>query len=75
MEARRLGAPPAILRRMVGNVAIDAAVGAVPLFGDAFDVFFKANIRNMALLRSHVADLRSRHAKPVPAARTDRRSR
>ena len=75
MEARRLGAPPDILRRMVGNVAIDAAVGAVPLLGDAFDVFFKANIRNMALLRSHIADLRSRHAKPVHAARTDRKSR
>jgi hypothetical protein len=75
MEARRLGAPPDLIRRMVGNVAIDAAVGAVPLLGDAFDVFFKANIRNMALLRSHLADLRSHHAKNVSASGTHGRVR
>jgi hypothetical protein len=30
-------------------------VGAVPLAGDAFDVFFRANRRNVALLRKHFA--------------------
>jgi hypothetical protein len=68
LEARRIGAPPDILRRMVGNVAVDAAIGAVPVLGDAFDVYFKANKRNMALLRTHLADLRSRDAKVVSAA-------
>jgi hypothetical protein len=75
LEARRLGAPPDMLSRMVGNVAVDAAIGAVPVLGDAFDVFFKANKRNMALLRTHMADLRSRDAKVVSTARSDRRAR
>jgi hypothetical protein len=65
LEARRLGAPPELLTRMAANVAIDAAFGAVPVLGDVFDVFYKANKRNMAHLRSHIADLRSRHARIV----------
>lgn len=36
---------------MLGNVALDGVVGMVPLAGDAFDVMFKANIRNMRLMR------------------------
>jgi hypothetical protein len=50
-EARALGAPWHLTARMLGNVAIDGVVGAVPLVGDAFDVMFKANIRNMRMLR------------------------
>jgi hypothetical protein len=64
-EARRLGAPPALLRRMVVNVGLDSVVGAVPLLGDVFDVVFKANKRNMALLRGHLAEVRSRRLKVV----------
>ena len=65
LEARRLGAPASLLTRMAANVAADAAVGTVPLLGDVFDVFFKANRRNFALLREHITDLRSRNAKIV----------
>lgn len=50
-EARALGAPWHLTTRMLGNVAIDGVVGAVPLVGDAFDVAFRANTRNMKLLR------------------------
>jgi uncharacterized protein DUF4112 len=50
-EARALGAPWHVTARMLGNVALDGAVGMVPLFGDAFDVMFRANVRNMRLLR------------------------
>jgi hypothetical protein len=50
-EARVLGAPRHLVARMLANVAIDGAVGAVPLVGDAFDVAFKANVRNIRLLR------------------------
>jgi Domain of unknown function (DUF4112) len=53
-EARQLGAPMHLLLRMVGNIALDGAVGAVPIVGDAFDVMFRANRRNMALLRDHI---------------------
>ena len=53
-EARALGAPRLLVARMVANVALDGVVGAVPLVGDAFDVAFRANRRNMALLRDHL---------------------
>jgi hypothetical protein len=50
-EARALGAPWHLTMRMLGNVALDGVVGAVPLIGDAFDVMFRANVRNVKLLR------------------------
>ena len=50
-EARALGAPWYITARMLGNVAVDGVVGLVPLAGDAFDVMFRANMRNVRLLR------------------------
>ena len=40
---------------MLVNVALDGVVGAVPFLGDAFDVMWRANRRNMALLQSHLA--------------------
>ena len=46
----RLGAPPAVIGRMLGNVAVDALLGAVPLLGDLFDAGWKANRRNRILL-------------------------
>ncbi|WP_082173563.1 DUF4112 domain-containing protein [Methylobacterium platani] len=53
-EARRLGAPRWLIARMAANVAIDGVVGAVPLIGDLFDAAFKANRRNVQLLRNHL---------------------
>jgi hypothetical protein len=53
-EARALGAPRWLIGRMLVNVALDGVVGAVPLVGDAFDVAFRANRRNLALLREHL---------------------
>lgn len=50
-EARALGAPWHVTARMLGNVAVDGVVGLVPLAGDAFDVLFRANMRNVRLLR------------------------
>jgi hypothetical protein len=40
---------------MLGNLALDAATGAVPLLGDLFDMGWKANARNLALLETYVA--------------------
>ena len=48
--AARLGAPPALLARMAGNAALDALAGTVPLLGDLFDIGWRANSRNVALL-------------------------
>jgi Domain of unknown function (DUF4112) len=53
-EAHRLGVPRHLLARMIGNVAIDGLFGAVPLVGDLFDVMWRANKRNMRLLRQHL---------------------
>lgn len=50
-EAKRLGAPRWLIGRMALNVAFDGAVGVVPLAGDLFDAAFKANRRNVRLLR------------------------
>jgi len=50
-EARALGAPWHITARMLANVAVDGVVGMVPLAGDAFDVMFRANVRNVKMLK------------------------
>ena len=47
--------PRLLLARMLVNVMLEGAVGAVPVAGDAFDVLFRANRRNVALLREHFA--------------------
>lgn len=49
-QAHELGASIGLVARMLGNIAVDFVVGAVPLLGDLFDVRFKANRRNVALL-------------------------
>jgi hypothetical protein len=53
-EARRLGVSGFTMARMIGNSAIDTVVGIVPFVGDAFDVVFRANMKNLALLRAHL---------------------
>jgi hypothetical protein len=53
-EARQLGLPRWKIARMIGNVAVDTALGVVPLAGDVFDVFFKANERNMRIIHDHL---------------------
>lgn len=58
-EARALGAPWHLTARMLGNVAVDGVVGLVPVAGDAFDVMFKANMRNVRLLRRWIEKQRA----------------
>ena len=54
LQASRLGAPKSVVTRMIANVALDTLVGWVPILGDLFDVAWKSNLRNVALLESHV---------------------
>ncbi len=56
ITAGQLGASPWLLLRMFGNLALDAVLGAVPFLGDAFDLGWKANARNLKLLEAHVAN-------------------
>jgi hypothetical protein len=44
------GVPSPVLARMVANVAIEVVVGSVPVMGDVFDIAWRANRRNYALL-------------------------
>lgn len=53
--AAKLQVPRIVLVRMSSNMAINAIVGAVPLVGDAFSVWFRSNVRNAELLRRHAA--------------------
>lgn len=48
--------PKRVAARMVGNVLLDIAVGAIPLLGDLFDVVFKANTANLKLLEPYQAN-------------------
>jgi hypothetical protein len=54
LEAARLGAGPAVVMRMLLNVAIETVVGAVPILGDLFDAGWKANARNVRLLHQAI---------------------
>ena len=56
VTAARLGAAPVVVGRMLLNVAVDALLGSAPLLGDVFDVAFKANRRNFALVEEHLHD-------------------
>jgi hypothetical protein len=65
-EAYQLGAPGHVIARMLGNVALDGVFGAVPLVGDAFDVLWRANRRNMRLLREWLKREEDEHtARPL----------
>ena len=55
-EALRHGAPPRVLTRMGLNIAADTMLGAIPVVGFLFDMAFKANRRNLELLRTHLAE-------------------
>jgi hypothetical protein len=61
-SARALGASPQAIRRMIYNVALDSVVGAIPIAGTVFDVFFKANLRNVQLLMDEIRTTRGLHA-------------
>lgn len=53
-EARKLGLPKEKIARMLANIGVEAAAGAVPLIGNLFDMGFKANLRNIAIIEEHL---------------------
>ena len=58
-EASKLGIRKWILLRMVGNVAIETFLGIIPVVGDGFDAFWKANVRNLRLIELHYSPSRN----------------
>jgi hypothetical protein len=57
--AIRRRTPGAAVARMLLNIGIDTAVGAVPIVGDLFDFAWKANRKNLELLRARPSGSRS----------------
>ena len=55
VRARAIGLPPSVVLRMAANVGVDLAVGSIPVAGDLFDFGFKANRRNVDLLKRELA--------------------
>ena len=53
-EARNLGMSRWQQARMGANVVIDTAIGAIPLLGDAADVLFRSNTRNLKIILRHI---------------------
>lgn len=53
-RASRMGLPRIVVTRMLVVSALDFVIGSIPIAGDAFDLWFKANTRNLALLRRHL---------------------
>ena len=45
-----------VLGRMMLNLAVDLAIGAIPFLGDIFDLAFRSNSKNLALFRKHALD-------------------
>lgn len=55
-KAYSLGVRKRTLVRMGFNVGLDFFLGSIPLAGDVFDLFYKANRRNFAILRKELTD-------------------
>ena len=51
----RYGVPKITLLRMAFNIGLDYVVGTIPFIGDAFDFVWKANKKNMDLIRTRAA--------------------
>ena len=66
------GVPRPTLARMLANVAIETVIGTVPILGDAFDVAWKANRRNFALLQRSLGERTSDAGSWTGASNTTR---
>ena len=64
-EAIRANVPGPVVQRMFWNVAVDLIIGVVPVAGDVFDLFWKAGVRNLALLEQY----HDEPARVTPATR------
>lgn len=58
LKSARYGLPRVVMIRMAVNVLLNAAIGAIPVAGDLFSFWFKANQINYQLLQKHAAPRR-----------------
>src|SRR6185295_15206001 len=50
----QLGVPKVVLARMGINIAINTALGAIPILGDIISIWFRSNVRNIELLQRYL---------------------
>lgn len=65
-RGHRMGIGRRHIARMVANSAADYVMGLVPVIGDLFDVGFKANLRNVAILREQLGARKQTHSSTQP---------
>ena len=58
--AAQFNIPKIVLLRMGLNIGINSLIGAIPIFGDIFSIWFRSNIKNVQLLERYAADTRRR---------------
>ncbi|ABC28877.1 conserved hypothetical protein [Hahella chejuensis KCTC 2396] len=64
-QAWRIKAPKRLLLRMLANIGVEVLGGAAPLIGDVFDIYWKANQRNMDMLAVYL----EKQIMPAPPKR------
>jgi hypothetical protein len=57
--AAQLHVPKIVLVRMSVNIALNGAIGSIPLLGDVFSIWFQSNVKNVELLERHVEEERT----------------
>lgn len=57
MTALRRGVPRIVVMRMFLNIAVDTVGGLLPIVGDVFDLLWRSNTRNLALLERHQGEI------------------
>lgn len=66
--AVQLGIPGNMIWKMILNAGIETVIGEIPLLGDLFDAYFKANLRNVAILEDYLTQADPDLEEAVPAA-------
>jgi Domain of unknown function (DUF4112) len=56
LRGLQVGLPRVVVARMLINLGLDVTIGAIPIIGDAFDLWFKSNARNLGLIQRHAGD-------------------
>jgi hypothetical protein len=68
--AIRLKLHPIAAVQIGWNLLFDTVIGAIPILGDIFDVFFKSNTKNFMVIEKHLTRKAQRHARETASART-----
>ena len=64
-QAWQMGVSKGAMAKMLGNVGIDLLVGAIPVAGDLFDAAYKANLRNLTILKKELTDNKTSRSRRV----------